>query len=133
MKFKLSGYRQCLKPKVHTGKLKSLHGTKIQTFEFDQRFQQAGEKIITSFIARHFFEKEHLHTKRMCQMAARKWLSCNHIFKLPASIGFWLNKRWVKLYDTSFIVLYEEGNVLGLKLCKRTKFSSIENVLHKTG
>ena len=66
-------------------------------------------------------------------MAARKWLSCNHMFKLSASIGFWLNKRWVKLYDTSFIVLYEEGNVLGLKLYKRTKFSSIENVLHKTG
>ena len=101
--------------------------------EFDQRFQQPGKKIITSCIARHFFEKEHLHTKRMCQMAARKWLSCNHMFKLSASIGFWLNKRWVKLYDTSFIVLYGEGNVLGLKLCKRTKFSSIENVLHKTG
>ena len=39
------------------------------------------------------------------------------------------NKRWVKLYDTLFIVLNEERNVLSWKLCKRTKFSAIENVL----
>ena len=97
--------------------------------EFDQRFKQPGEKIIASCIARNYFEKEHLYTKRMCQMTARKWLSCDHTFKVSANIGFWFNKRWVKLYDTLFIVLNEEGNVLGWKLCKGTKFSSVENVL----
>ena len=97
--------------------------------EFDQRFQQPGEKIIASCIARNYFEKEHLYTKRMCQMTARKWLSCDHTFKVSANIGFWFNKRWVKLYDTLFIVLNEEGHVLSWKLCKGTKFSSIENVL----
>ena len=35
----------------------------------------------------------------------------------------------MKLFDTLFIVLNEEGNVLSWKLCKETKFSSIENVL----
>ena len=97
--------------------------------EFDQRFKQPGEKIIASCIARNYFEKEHLYTKRMCQMTARKWLSCDHTFKVSANIGFWFNKRWVKLYDTLFIVLNEEGNVLSWKLCKGTKFSSVENVL----
>ena len=62
-------------------------------------------------------------------MTAGKWLSCDHTFKVSASIGFWLNKRWVKLYDTLFIVLNEEGVVLSWKLCKGTNFSSVENVL----
>jgi len=55
-------------------------------------------------------------------MTAEKWLSCDHMFKVSANIGFWLNKRWVKLYDTLFIVLNEEGIVLSWKLCKGTKF-----------
>lgn len=62
-------------------------------------------------------------------MTAEKWLSCDHTFKVSANIGFWFNNRWVKLYDTLFIVLNEEGIVLSWKLCKGTKFSLVENVL----
>ena len=39
------------------------------------------------------------------------------------------NKRWVKLYDTLFIVLNEEGIVLSWKLCRGTKFASIDGLL----
>ena len=97
--------------------------------EFEQKFQNPGEKVIASCIAGNYLKKEHLYTKRMCQMTAEKWLSCDHTFKVSANIGFWFNKRWVKLYDTLFIVLNEEGIVLSWKLCKGTKFSSVENVL----
>ena len=97
--------------------------------EFKQNFQNPGEKVIASCIAGDYLKKEHLYTKRMCQMTAEKWLSCDHTFKVSANIGFWLNKRWVKLYDTLFIVLNEEGIVLSWKLCKGTKFLSVENVL----
>lgn len=37
--------------------------------------------------------------------------------------------RWVKLYDTLFIVLNEEGIVLSWKLCKGINYLSVENVL----
>ena len=97
--------------------------------DFEQKFQNPGEKVIASCIAGNYFKKEHLYTKRMCQMTAGKWLNCDHTFKVSANIGFWLNKRWVKLYDTLFIVLNEEGIVLSWKLCKGTNFSSVENVL----
>lgn len=40
--------------------------------EFEQRFQQRGEKIIASCTARNYFEKEQLYTRRMCQMTATK-------------------------------------------------------------
>lgn len=33
--------------------------------ELDQRFKQPGEKIIAFCIARDYFEKEHLYTKRI--------------------------------------------------------------------
>lgn len=46
--------------------------------EFDQRFKQPGEKIIAFCIARDYFEKEHLYTKRIWQMTATKWLSCDN-------------------------------------------------------
>ena len=65
----------------------------------------------------------------MCQMMADRWLSCDHTFKVSANIGFWFNKRWVKLYDTLFIVLNEDGIVLTWKLCRGTKFSTEENLL----
>jgi len=97
--------------------------------EFEQTFQRPGEKVIASIIARDYMTKEHLYAKRMCQMTAEKWLSCDHTFKVSANIGFWFNKRWVKLYDTLFIVLNEEGIVLSWKLCKGSKFSSIEDIL----
>ena len=76
--------------------------------------------MIASCIAGNYLKKEHLYTKRMCQVTAEKWLSCDHMFKVSANIGFWM-----KLYDTLFIVLNEEGIVLSWKLCKRTNFSSV--------
>lgn len=89
--------------------------------EFEQKFQNPGEKVLASCIAGNYLKKEHLYTKRMCQMTAEKWLSCDHTLKVSGNIGFWFNKRWVKLYDT-FIVLNEEGIVLSWKLSKRYKF-----------
>ena len=68
--------------------------------DFQQRYQNPGEKIIASCIARNYFVKEKLYNNRMCQMSADRWLSCDHTFKVSANIGFWFNKRWVKLYDT---------------------------------
>lgn len=62
-------------------------------------------------------------------MIVRKWLSCDYMFKVFVNIGFWFNKRWVKLYDILFIVFNEEGYVLSWKLCKGIKFLFIENVL----
>ena len=97
--------------------------------EFEQKFQNPGEKVIASRIAGNYLKKEHLYTKRMCQMTAEKWLSCDHTFKVSANVGFWLNKRWVKLYDTLFIILNEAGIVLSWKLCKGTNFLSVENIL----
>ena len=105
------------------------HGQNAESALPSLEWKQPGEKIIACLIAFEYYRKENLYTERMCQMKADKWLSCDHTFKVSSNIGFWFNKRWVKLYDTLFIVLNEEGIVLSWKLCKGTKFSSIKNVL----
>ena len=132
VKFKLFGYRRCMMRVAYKEQLICQHVLQILCTsypEFEQNFQNPGEKVIASCIAGNYLKKEHLYTKRMCQITAEKWLSCDHTFKVSANIGFWLNKRWVKLYDTLFIVLNEEGIALSWKLCKGTNFPSVENVL----
>ena len=101
----------------------------LQLYKFNEMCANPGSKIITSVIAREYFSKEHLYAQRMMQMTCNKWLSCDHTFKVSANIGYWLNKKWIKLYDTLFIVLNEDGLVLCWKLCKGTKFSSVHNLL----
>lgn len=95
---------------------------------FEQGYYLPGEKIIASCITSSYLKKEQLYTNRMCQMTADTFLSCDHTFKVSANIGFSFNNRWVKLYDTLFIVLNEEGIVLSWKLCKGSKFSSVEPI-----
>ena len=101
----------------------------LQFYEFNQKCANPGEKVITSVIAREYFNKEYLYAQRMTQITCEEWLSCDHTFKVSANIGFWFNKKWIKLYDTLFIVLNEDGVVLSWKLSKGTKFSSVENSL----
>ena len=77
-----------------------------------------------------YFEREHLFTARMCQMKAST-LSADHTFKVSSNIGFWCNGKWVRLYDSLFIVMNEAGVVMSWQLCKGTSFSAVEGLLHR--
>jgi len=56
-------------------------------------------------------------------------LSADHTFKVSANIGLWCNRKWIKLYDSLFIVMNERGIVMSWKLCKGTSFNEVEDVL----
>ena len=64
---------------------------------FHSKYNRPGEKIITACIIWDYFENESLYSRRMCEMNANKWLSCDHTFKVAANIGFWWNKSWIKV------------------------------------
>ena len=66
----------------------------------------------------------------MSQLTSDSWLSSDHTFKVAANIGFFWNNRWVKVYDSLFIVLNEIGMVLTWLLTKGTKFENVENLLN---
>ena len=58
-------------------------------------------------------------------------LSADHTFKVSSNIGFWCNGKWVRLYDSLFIVMNEAGVVMSWQLCKGTSFSAVEGLLHR--
>ncbi|XP_066919297.1 uncharacterized protein [Clytia hemisphaerica] len=58
-----------------------------------------------------------------------EFLSCDHTFKVATNIGFLdENKRWIKLVDSIFLFLNENGQVLGYKLCKGTAFEQVSDI-----
>ena len=97
---------------------------------FSPKGRKVGEKIITACYIQSYFEREHLFTARMCQMKASS-LSADHTFKVSSNIGFWCNGKWVRLYDSLFIVMNEAGVVMSWQLCKGTSFSAVEGLLHR--
>ena len=89
---------------------------------------KVGEKIVSACYMHDYFKKEHLYVRRMCQMTAES-LSADHTFKVSANVGLWLRGKWVKLYDSLFIVMNEIGMVLSWQFCKGTSFAAVEGQL----
>ena len=72
----------------------------------------------------------HLYEENMGRSTA-KVITCDHTFKVSRNIGVVRkeDKKFVSQYNQVFIVLNEEGEVLGWRLTKSTTFSEIEDLL----
>ena len=77
-----------------------------------------GRKLISSIFIRSFIESEHMYTDYMSQKRG-KWISFDRTFKVAANIGYWKNGLWVRMYDSLFIIMNEESDILGLAIYKR--------------
>ena len=64
----------------------------------------------------------------MSQMNAED-LSADHTFKVAANIGIVRDGKWMKMFDSLFLVLNEAGVVMTWLLCKGTKFVSAKESL----
>lgn len=95
-------------------------------FEIDKEF--IGRKLISSIFIRSFIESEHMYTDHMSQQKG-KWISFDHTFKVAANIGYWRNGLWVKMYDSLFILMNEESDILGWQLTKGTSITKVQNLL----
>ena len=93
---------------------------------FTPKGRKVGEKIIVACYIQEYLRNEPLYAKRMCQMKASS-LSADHTFKVSSNIGFWCQGKWIKLYDSLFIVMNETGIVVAWKLCKGTAFYGVKN------
>ena len=96
--------------------------------DFIVHVDKVGEKIVSACYMHDYFKKEYLYARRMCQMTAES-LSADHTFKVSANVGLWLRGKWVKLYDSLFIVMNEIGMVLSWQFCKGTSFAAVEGQL----
>ena len=89
---------------------------------FSSKGSKVGEKVATACYIQGYFEKEHLYHRRMCQMSASS-LSADDTFKVSFNIGFWCEGKWIKLYDSLFIVMNEIGVVFILETVQGNSFS----------
>lgn len=78
---------------------------------FTPKGRGVSEKIATACYIHDYFSKEHLYEQRMTEMTACT-LSADHTFKVSANIGLWCNRKWIKLYDSLFIVMSEVFTLL---------------------
>ena len=53
----------------------------------------------------------------------------DHTFKVAANIGYVYEKRWIKMFDSLFIVLNESGFVKSFKFTKGTSFDNVSDIL----
>ena len=58
-------------------------------------------------------------------------LSLDHTFKVATNIGYWKDQRWIKVYDSLFILLNEEGCVKAYKFTKGTALENVKDLLIK--
>ena len=57
-----------------------------------------------------------------------KSLSFDHTFKVATNIGYWKDNKWIKVYDSLFILMNEKGYI---KAYQYTKGTALENVINK--
>ncbi len=95
-------------------------------FEVNKEF--IGRKLISTIFLRAFIESEHMYTDHMSQIKG-SWISFDHTFKVAANIGYWKNGLWVKMYDSLFIVMNEESDILGWQLTKGTSITKVKTLL----
>ena len=84
-----------------------------------------GVKLQIKCSVQDYFAKEVQYSQRMCQMTAVN-LSADHTFKIAANIGIMRDGKWIKMFDSLFLILSEVGVVMSWALCKGTKFVAVE-------
>lgn len=65
------------------------------------------------------------NSRRFCHDVSTvktKNISCDHTFKCPANIGKKEESKWIKRFDSLFIVIIEEGLVKNYTLTRMTGF-----------
>ena len=86
--------------------------------------------IIAKMVLAKFLDDEKIYLTEICKIPVGECISFDHTFKVAANIGFLRDDGvWVPQYDSLFIVLNKNGQVLTWQLTKGTAFSQIEILL----
>ena len=86
--------------------------------------------MLMNMFLKSFKVRSHLYEENMSSLTA-KVITCDHTFKVSGNIGVIRKEdnKFVSQYNQAFIVLNENGEVLGWRLTKSTAFCEIEDLL----
>ena len=85
-------------------------------------------QLIRQCFVMHYEGYKHLYKKGMDRIPFKS-LSFDHTFKVATNIGYWKDNRWVKEYDSMFIVMNEEDYVKSYQFTKGTALNQVTNLL----
>ena len=88
------------------------------------------DDAITRLFLQDFAAHMHLYDQTMAQLTGR-WISMDHTFKVAANIGVIrpCTGKWETQYSSVFIVLNEEGQVVGWQLTKGESLNEVDKLL----
>ena len=86
--------------------------------------------IITKCFLSRFLEIEDRYINAMQKVTAGQWISFDHTFKVASNIGYQREQMWITQYDSAFIVVNENGQVLCWQLTKSNSLNEVKTLLH---
>ena len=86
--------------------------------------------VLSKCLMARFLQQEELYRREMTSIPIGESISFDHTFNVATNIGYLREDgRWMQEYDSLFIVLNGEGQVLIWQLTKGTSLDITKNLL----
>ena len=111
---------------------KTMTGQNAQTSDFltSQYYKIPSNDLISKCFLARFLQDEQVYLKEMMAVPTGETISFDHTFKVAANIGFYREDgKWIYQYDSLFIVMNGNGQVITWQLTKGTAFSQVATLL----
>jgi len=107
-----------------------LNGEELEKSEILKAFGSFAptHHLIRQCFVIYFHAYKHLYQRKMNEIAFN-FISFDHTFKIASNIGYHKDNKWIKAYDSMFIVLNETGFIKSYKFTKGTALEKVETVL----
>ena len=116
--------------------LMSLHAITTHTNYIEEQFIHSylsdtpSNNLITKCFLATFLHNEQTYAKEMLSVKVGASITWDHTFKVATNIGYLRSDNvWVPVYDSLFIVMNNEGDIVCWQLTRGTCFSQIEQSL----
>ena len=87
--------------------------------------------LITKCFLAMFAHNEYLYIREMFSLNVGSSITWDHTFNVATNIGYLREDNvWVPVYDSLFIIMNSQGQVVSWQLTKGTGFAQIEHSLH---
>lgn len=86
--------------------------------------------VLTKVFLASFLNDEHIYLQEMDSISVGSYISFDHTFKVASNIGYYRKDMvWVNQYDSLFLVMNCNGEVVGWQFTRGTAFEQVRNLL----
>ena len=113
--------------KFYTG---STHTCTLTGFQHSHLSSIPSNSVLTQRFLSSISGQEHLYLREMSSIIVRNAISFDHTFKIASNIGYYReDKVWIKQYNSLFLVMNSNGQVVTWQLTSGTAIDQVDTVL----